>query len=266
MAKISFDSIPAGSNAENNSDQIGFFSLKNDKEEAIVRIMEDSVEGFELLTTHPINVDGKFRTVSCIRTPQEPIDNCPLCKNNTKIQSKIFIKMIQYVTDSNGQITPKPVVWERSAFTWGNKLKNFMAEYGPLSENLFKIRRDGAKGSMETRFEVMYANPNMYREEMYPKMPDAFNNYSALGRVVLDKNYDEICSFIATGKFPAKPKVEPTANTPTGETRVPYEAPSTHSVSNTADSYTPQNTTTPSTDTLPWNNNSQAPARPTRYY
>ena len=70
------------------------FSLKNDKEEAIVRIMEDSVENFELLTTHPINVDGKFRTVSCIRTPQEPIDNCPFCKNNTKIQSKIFIKMI----------------------------------------------------------------------------------------------------------------------------------------------------------------------------
>ena len=46
---------------------------------------------------------------------------------------------------------------------------------------------------------------------MYPKIPDAFKDTKLLGTLILDKNYEELEQFIATGSFPSAPQqVAPT--------------------------------------------------------
>lgn len=255
MAKLNFDSVAHvnTTNENNNNYGVGFFSLKNDGDEAIVRIMHDSVADFDLLTTHPITLGGKYRSISCIRDPREPVDNCPLCKAGTKVQSKIFIHMIQYITNANGQIEAKPVVWERS-FAYATKLKNDIEEYGPLSNCIFKIRRNGKAGDMQTTYDMRLGNPSMYNEANYPKLPDAFKGYNALGTVVLDKNYEEISTFLTMGAFPDTTKVATNENP---------------NSTNASESYTSSNATN---ERAPWGaapsaDNSATPmARPTRYY
>ena len=210
MAKIDFTQITSGND---NNRNVGFFTLKNDGDEAIVRIMHDSVDSFDLLTTHPITVGSKYRRVNCIRDPREPLDNCPLCKAGSKVQQRLFLHMIQYVKDENGQIIPQAVVWERSA-SFAVTIKNLMDEYGPLSNCVFKVRRNGKAGSTDTTYSIMYGNPQIYREDMYPKLDDMFEDYSVVGTIVMDKNFDEISEFVATGAFPVKQTdVQPQAAT-----------------------------------------------------
>lgn len=260
MAKVSFNAAVSNmSNDTNtNSNSVGFLSLKNDGDEAIVRIMHDSVEDFDIVTIHPITLGGKFRSVSCVRGPRDPMDNCPLCKKGAKIQTKIFIHMIQYVTNDNGQIESKPVVWERS-IGYATKLKNDIDEYGPLSNCIFKIKRNGAAGDMKTTYDMKLGNPNMYNESSYPKIENAFENYSACGTIVLDKNYDELNHFVNTGSFPEVKKdnnsnSNETPNMPNVEThRNGWNGGNNTTSAPTNGGYVPSST-------------GNAPTRPTRYY
>lgn len=242
MAKISFDEVSTNSGEHYEGNSVGIFSLKNDGDEAIVRIMHDSVEDFDILTTHPITVNGKYRSVNCVRDPKEPLDNCPLCKSGAKVNTRIFLHMIQYVVGEGGKIEAKPVVWERSAGVYAPTLKNYLAEYGPLSDCVFKIRRRGAKGDMSTTYDILFGNPNMYKEESYPKLKDAFNGYSVSGGLVLNKTADEINTYLETGSFPD------TNNSSASNKTAPV-----------------QNSYQPSSSFEPKSNNSSV-ERPTRYY
>ena len=197
MAKISFNEISMN---EGSSDRIEFFGLKNNGDEAIVRIMHDSTDTFDIVTTHPVSIDGRYRRVNCIRNPRDPIENCPLCSNGSKIQQRIYIHLIHYINDENGNIVPRGKVWERSA-SFAVTLKNLIDEYGPLSRNVFKIRRNGEAGDMKTTYSIMYANPQNYNEQNYPIIPNIFDNYSAVGNAVLDKSFKDLNYFINTGKF-----------------------------------------------------------------
>lgn len=204
MSQIRFDQINTNETITNNN--IGFFSLRNDGDEAIVRIMHDSIDSFDLVTTHPIQIGGKYRRVNCIRDPHEALDNCPLCRSGSKIQQRMYIHLIQYVRDDQGKITPQGKVWERAA-SYAVTIKNLIDEYGPLSNCIFKIRRNGKAGSMDTTYSILYSNPQVYRNEDYPKINNMFESYSAVGTAVLNKNFDEISEFIATGDFPQAAKV-----------------------------------------------------------
>ena len=203
MAIINYEQINTGSSDSNNSsNRVEFFSLKNDGDEAVVRIMHDSTSSFELVTTHPITVEGKYRRINCIRDPREPMENCPLCKSGTKIQQRFYIHLIQYTKDEQGNIIATPKVWERPA-TYAVTIKNLIDEYGPLSNCIFKIRRNGEAGSMQTTYSILFGNPQVYRSDFYPKDDSAFENYSVIGTAVMDKTFEDISEFISTGKFPA---------------------------------------------------------------
>lgn len=206
MARISFDTFQETSGQDNNNGYaVKLFALKDDGDEAIVRIMHDSVEDFDIITTHPIKLGENYRKVSCIRDPREPMDKCPLCQAGHKIQQRFFIHMIQYDKDpQTGAIIATPVVWERSAREYATKLKTLIDEYGPLSQSVFKIRRNGKKGTMDTTYEILYGNPNIYRPDIYPADRGDLEGYTALGKVVMDKDYNELAQFVATGSFPQR--------------------------------------------------------------
>jgi hypothetical protein len=202
MARINCDTFQQV-NDQTSSGGVGFFSLKNDGDEAVVRILHNSPEDFDIIAAHPIKVGEYFRKAACLRNPNEPSSKCPLCAADVKLQYRIFVHMIQYTKDENGAIVAKPVVWERSARDMSQKLVTMLQEYGPLSECVFKIRRNGKSGDMQTTYEILYANPNIYRPDLYPMDgASAFEKYDALGTKVYDKNYDELVTFLNTGSFP----------------------------------------------------------------
>lgn len=280
MARISFDTLQETAvantgNGEGNN--IKLFALKNDGDVAIVRIMHDSVADFDILTNHKIRVGDKWRSISCIRDPREPIDNCPLCKANEKIQQRFYIHMIQYVQDATGTITAVPVVWDRAAGEYATKFKTLIEEYGPLSNQIFKIKRNGKAGDMSTTYEILFGSPNMYPETLYPKNTEVFKNYTALGKIVLDKNYNDIVTYLNTGNFPQVTN-NTTNNTAVNNNVAPsipnYESQNTRTaqISDYVEDTTPAPVANPTTNqgtgqAMPWQGNSTAGMnRPVRRY
>lgn len=245
MAQININDVNVndGSSSQNS---VGFFNLKNDGDEMVVRFMVDSLEDLEILTVHDINVDGKFRQISCVRDPREPIEKCPLCASKHKIKQVVFIKMIQYVPTPSG-IEAQPVVWQRNASTYAFKIKGYLDNYGPLSNILCKVIRHGVHGDMKTTYDIIpNLNPTQFPQEQYPIDRTAFEGYKACGRVVLDKTVDEINTFIQTGRFP---------ETETNNTIA----------ASSQQEYYPQNNNVNTGSQLPPNSDTGM-QRPTRYY
>lgn len=269
MARISFDTFQETESTINNgsSDGIKMFSLKDDGDEAIVRILHNSIEDFDIITTHPVKVGDRRRKASCIRDPREPIDNCPLCKAGYKIQQRFFIHMIQYITNPDGSISAIPCVWERAASEFATKLKTLIDSYGPLTDSLFKIRRNGKAASLDTTYELMYLPNTMFNPEKYPVITDAFKDFDVLGRFVLNKNFDELNAFLVNGEFPKPVKSEQNTNNVSANTSnngpvvtAPpvYTPPVTYNVPAASGQGVPTTPAAPS--------GVATPTRPNRYY
>lgn len=198
MAQIRFEDIQENNN---NQNRIGYFSLKNHGDEAIIRIMHDSTDSFEIVSTHQIEVNGKYRRINCARTPFEPVDNCPICATGKNAQQRFYMHLIQYSKNEAGQIVAEPKIWERPV-SFATTIKNLITNYGPLSESIFKIHRNGAARAMDTTYDIMYMPPNQFPENIYPKMKDAFDGYSVIGTAVMNRSVEDIITYLQTGNFP----------------------------------------------------------------
>ena len=199
MARISYEAYQQkAAEQEFSGSGIGFFSLKNDGDEAVVRIMHDSREDYDILSVHQVPVGGRHTNVECIE------GDCPLCKSGNNIKYRFFVHMLQYVKDEQGNIVTKPVVWERAAKSMSEKLNAMLQEYGPLSDCVFKIRRNGKAQDKNTTYEIMFANPNVYRPDLYPKDNEVFKDYTVSGKKVATKTAEEMITYLNTGSFPER--------------------------------------------------------------
>ena len=177
---------------QNAGPRINYFALKDDGDEAVVRFCYDNPDQFDIITTHPVTVDGKFRRVNCLRESfKDSVDTCPMCAAKVPVQQKFYIKLIQYDRDENDQIVATPKIWERPT-SYVNIIGNLFTEYGDVSDNVFKVKRSGKVGDKQTTYSIMLANPVKYNAELYPKNNNAFEGYNILGTAVLDKSFDEL--------------------------------------------------------------------------
>lgn len=207
MAKISWNDFQQKlaqeeqnqSNYNPNGPRVGYFSLKNDGDEALIRIMHDSPEDFDLVTVHPVTIDGKFRSIACIRDAREPMEMCPFCAEGKKLSSKMYLHVIEYVKNDQNQIVAVPKVWERNA-TYAREIVNKINEYGPLSDVLLKVKRNGKAGSKDTTYSLDYALPTKYNPEWYPKDTTLFEGYQAEGRAVMKKSFEEMQKMVGTAQ------------------------------------------------------------------
>ena len=243
-------------------------------EEAIVRFAINSIDDFELYTVHPVTVGQASypnRRVSCLREnpKSDPINMCPLCAKGEKVQQRMYIKMIQYVND-NGRIVPKAVVWDRPAFSYAPQLKSYLDSYGPLTNIVCKIVRQGE--GLDTKYTIMpNLNPQMYNEQTYIKDFSDFDDFKVLGTMVMDKSFDEVNQFVMTGNFP-----QTQANNTSSQSTPMQSMPTQQFVPNTTPPATSANTTaweedTPFTQDFNTNspgipNTTPQMSRPTRYY
>ncbi|MBO5712110.1 MAG: hypothetical protein J6R47_04660 [Acholeplasmatales bacterium] len=235
MARVNFDTaitneVTTANTSAADSSQVGFLMLRNDGDEAIVRFMYDNVEQFDIHTVHTnVKVGERFREVNCLRDPSDPLDVCPFCQAQIPLQQKFVIKMTQYVIDNtNGQITPKPVVWERS-LAYARTLKGYLDNYGPLTDILCKIIRHGKAGDQRTTYEIIpNLNKNIYPDNLYPKNTDIFGDYDPLGRLIYDKNFSEMTTYLQTGNFPLNRANNSANASKESATSIPSVAPRTY--------------------------------------
>ena len=206
MARFNYSSYLKKEEAKDKGDfKVSFFGLKDDGDEATVRFAYNSTDEFHLATVHSIEVDGKPRRVSCLRTGTEPLSKCPLCEAGNRVYDKMYVKLIQYTTDSNGQVLLHAHVWERPAF-FSKTLEDLFKEYGVVSDSIFKIKRNGKKGDTKTTYAILFANPAIYKPEIYVKDFSAFDDFEINKFFYTEKTADEMRVFLQTGKFPDKVK------------------------------------------------------------
>lgn len=163
-----------------NGPYVGYLSLK-DGEEAIVRVMCDSVDDIKVLACHWGYLGGRETWINCPRAPQDPVDNCVLCKEGKPLSYRTFIKLIQYVKDEQGNIRALAKIWDRPA-SFISILKDRVTDYGPLSEILCKIKRHGTGTS--TKYDLMPLPQDRYPENVYQKRDNAFEGFNIIGHSV----------------------------------------------------------------------------------
>lgn len=228
-----------------SSNRISYFFLRNDGEEAVARILINNPSDLEVVTVHQQMVNGKRRNVYCT---QQDTGHCPLCEAGMQLSNKLYLPLTVYLKNEQGQVVPTPMIWERPA-SFGMKIANLCTEYGtPLSDQVFKIKRNGAPGSKQTSYDVLYANPSVYRPELYPKTEEAFVNYEVVGNAVVSLNDAQMQQLLTTGNIelgggrsaatPATPAARPTYSTPVASTPA-YAAPTTPAYSTPAVPTTP---------------------------
>lgn len=183
---------------EQPDDYIPYFFLRNDGDDAIVRFMDDSPVDFEIIATHQYDIGGKSKTVNCLRTPREDISKCPMCAEGAKLSYRFYIHLIQYEKDESGKIVATPRIWERG-MSYANMLKQYCADYSPISSYLFRIKRNGKAGSVDTTYSIIPLNPAVYSAADYPVVENPFTTYSVVGKQVLDLSYERM-NEIVNGK------------------------------------------------------------------
>lgn len=187
MARFSVDQADHyGSNSG-----AGFFSLKDHGDKAVIRFMYNTINDIAGDSVHEVEVDGKKRYVNCLRTYNEPVDNCPLCASGNKVIAKFFINIYNADTDA-------VEVWDRGK-SFQSKLSYLCSKHNPLVNTLFEVERRGKKGDTATTYETYPLSTDEIGLEDLPEVTEL------LGTLILDKTYDDLDEFLVTGYFPAEP-------------------------------------------------------------
>lgn len=217
MGKVDFqtyrkmmESTGGGSNQTSDSSQdrkyVGYFSLKDDGDSSVVRFMFDKVEDLDVVFLHSVKIDGRFRSISCLRDPMQPVSACPLCESGDNPKQRIYIPLISYERDETGNVVAVPKIWERPV-SYEKRLQSLISEYGPLSNLLFRVVRNGKAGDTKTTYtEMPLVNKEVYNDSVYVKNTHAFDGYDVIGRVVATLTEDEARDFVVSGIVPDKLK------------------------------------------------------------
>ena len=176
-----------------------FFGLENDKDVATVRFCHNDASDIEIIACHEIEIDGKRKKVSCLRSYDDPLHLCPLCAAGNRLQLRYFVHLLQYektFDGFSGNVEKK--VWERGR-TFQKEILGLAGRYNPLWKTPFEIERQGKKGDQTTKYGIY---PMNYNIEELPIEDEHLENDSVLGTIVLEKTADELSYFINNGEFP----------------------------------------------------------------
>lgn len=214
MAKVDFDAIGASKNSANKptGPYIGFISFK-DKQgnpvQPVVRFPYGTACDFDLVTVHTIKIGERFKAVNCLTDRSNPNAKCPFCENAEKVGKaslRFIIKLVEYVTDENGNIVPVAKTWN-APFKVAKDLKALMEEYGDLKNWVFKIKQQ--KDGGQTSYVIIPTRQDVYTEAKYPIDFSAFEQTDALKFQVINRTAEEMQTFVDTGSFPVREYKQP---------------------------------------------------------
>ena len=149
----------------------------------------DDIEGYAV---HQVEIDGRKRYINCKRKYNDPIDNCPFCREHIPQLAKLFIPV--YDVDED-----KVKIWERGK-KFFVKISSICARYAnnnSLVSQVFDIERNGAAGSTQTTYEIYPVDaPDNTTLEDLPEFE------GVMGGVILDKSVEDMEYYLEDGQFP----------------------------------------------------------------
>lgn len=203
----------------------GYFSLKNHGDVGRVRFLYNGIDDVEGYAVHQVEIDGRKRYVNCKRAYNEPIDNCPFCRERIPQQARLFIPL--YDVDED-----KVKIWERGKKFFA-KISSLCARYAnenPLVSQVFEIERNGEAGSTQTTYEV-YAVGSADKTTI----EDLPEFEGVLGGAVLDKSVDDMEYFLENGQFPPEEGSAPVRRRDSAPVRRRADAPARRTPAGTRD-------------------------------
>lgn len=213
MANYNFTDFESKKESRGNGERarVGYFSsLREDGDEAVIRLNYKTKADFKVVTVHRILLDGKWRNVECIKSLYDTKDKCPLCASGDKMKSKVFAQLLQYIKDEQGNITSEPKIWERG-YVFVNEVLdaiNDAVEDGKIAPNtpicdiVFKVKRIGAKGSLDTKYKLKVMLPAVVPENVFTKDFSAFTNFDSAHHDYFTKTAEELKYYVENKKFP----------------------------------------------------------------
>lgn len=215
MPKYSYETYSDMKSTTNNNSQrqrsnVGYFKLKPG-EKAVVRFNYGSASELEIVTIHEVKVKDRLRTIVCLRSANEPLDNCPFCAGGLPLKARVFVKLLHYVQNADGSITAVPEV-ANFPKKYADILMARFNEYGDLRDSLFTITRIGA--GVDTTYDISYANPVKYSEANgYVKDFKDFETLDLAHHSYSEKTKEEMEEYLQSGDFPMRKKTETTTVT-----------------------------------------------------
>lgn len=199
----------AQSTSTANNVKVGFFKLKDNGNEALIRINVNTMEDLQFAKVHQLGAAQRWMKVSCKNEFGTYGDSCPLCAavaaGNTSIgkaANKVYVQMMVSYKDPITQqfAVAIPVIWERPA-GFASEIANLLRDYGPLCDRVFKVTRNGEAGSMQTTYSISYI-PLYDKPEAVPADFSAFANFNIAKHSYWEKSVEDINTFLSTGSFP----------------------------------------------------------------
>lgn len=195
-----------------NAQQTGFFKLKDDGDEALVRFNISSTDDIIFETIHTFKRDGRFGgSIRCLNPYNKfGSSDCPLCAaaaagNSavSKALNRCYTQMVvAYRDKESGAFGPAmSVVWDRPA-GFSKELAGLIRDYGNIKEHVFKITRNGVAGARDTTYAISYI-PLYDKPELVPADFSAFDvSNKARQCGYYEKSLEDINEFLTTGSFP----------------------------------------------------------------
>lgn len=173
-----------------------FFSLKNDKDTAVVRFLYDGMDDLDWYVVHACLIGEKKRWVLCTQE-----SDCPLCQKGNAPTVRLFLQ-VEDLRDG------KVKTWERGK-TFVSQITSLMNRYKPLYQTQIEVERNGKPKDPKTSYMLfpLEKEPNLKAADLPEKQVLVGEN-----GFILQKNREDMLK-IAEGTFVYE-RVEspPTAN------------------------------------------------------
>ena len=183
-------------NYEQSSNDSEWLKLANHGDVARVQFLYNSYDELDtyachkVVTGHADNGRDIERYVDCKRSYDEPVDKCPFCAAGLAVKPVMIVSMFDHKDK-------KVKIWERGK-SFRKQLESFFNRYPKLSDMVFEIERNGAKGDKKTTYQL-FPMP-----DVEPIDVSQIEKQDFIGTVILDKSADEMQTYLDTGSFTEK--------------------------------------------------------------
>jgi len=170
----------------------GFFGISEDKQVKKVRFMYETTDDIEGMSVHRVEVNGKDRYVNCLREYNQPMDDCPFCREKMRTQARLFIPVYNIDEDA-------AQIWDRGKTmfqTLMGQCKRCSNEDNHIVNTIFEVERNGKPKDPKTVYQLYPGKRDDTELEDLPEAP------KILGGFVLDKTADDMEYYLENGEFP----------------------------------------------------------------
>lgn len=170
-----------------------YLVLKEDGDTAKVRFYIETMDDLRFYVVHQITTkDGKTRYVNCLRTYDQPIDDCPFCRE--ALQNKDFNTVVKMFLPVYDMKEKQVKLFERGR-TFKDEIQGHIRRNAPLVSYPCEIERCGAKGDTKTVYKV-YPLAQEKDNTLIKDLPEVED---LIGTYVLDFSIEDMEDFIANG-------------------------------------------------------------------